>query len=243
MSADTLVQLEDGRLAPISNVTPRSRIASYNFWTYAHGVYECADTFSIVPKDYYVVETMRPKIEVSATGEHRFFTLAKDGGVSTVEASKLKPGAKVLISRKLQEPLSPTLSTGFPGAFRYHVTGEGRRLLKELRLRQGLSQERVARAFQMHQTDSKLERGERDSSWEKLQPIINLLGQDVDEFSTRYVETIRYLPEYFTPELVQLLGYIAASDGNAGEIPRMPLRNSACRSRELCRFGAIGPSP
>lgn len=217
VSSDTVVQLEDGRLVPVSHVSTRSRIASYNFGNYTHGIYECTDTFSLVPKEYYVIETMRPKLKISATAEHRFFTLASEG-ICTVEASKLKVGEKILISRRLPEPTNPISLTKFPANYRYLVSRKGRELLKELRVQKGLSQAKLARANGLHQTEiSQLERGERDLKWAKLRKIIHFLYGNVDEFLAEHVETRRTLPEQFTNELLQLLGYIAGDgsvDGN-----------------------------
>ena len=216
VSSDTLVQLEDGRLVPISRVSAGARIASYNFTSFSHGVYACTDTFARVPKEYYVVETMRPMLNISATGEHRFFALSPAGEVTVIQASALRPGDKLLISRRMNEPAHPSLSTSFPANFTYSVTAEGRKLLKDSRLRRGLSQERLARATGLHQTEvSQLERGERDLVAEKLRAIVNHLFGDFGGFASEYTEIRRTLPEYFTPELLQLLGYIAG-DGNAG---------------------------
>ncbi|MDE1853868.1 MAG: helix-turn-helix domain-containing protein [Thaumarchaeota archaeon] len=222
VSADTLVQLEDGRLAPISQITSGSRIASYNFISYSHGVYECADTSVRVPKDFYAIETTRPQLRISATGEHRFFTVSASGRVSTVQASELESGDKILTSRKLQEPVNPSLSTMFPANYISSVTREGRDVLKRIRAEKRFSQESVAGATGLHQTEvSQLERGERNLRTEKLRALVRYLYGDVDEFTARYVKVLRSLPEYFSPDLLQLLGYIAG-DGNA-EVNRINL--------------------
>jgi len=231
VSPDTLVQFEDGRLVPVSRVAPRSRIGSYNFINYSCGVYECADTFVRVPKEFYVVGTTRPKLRISTTGEHGFFTVSAEGEVSTVQASRLGPGDKVLISRKLPEPINPSLSTIFPASYTYSVSPEGRDLLKTIRVQRGLSQTRVAKATGLHQTEvSQLERGERNLSPEKLKAIIRYLVRDVDEFLAKYAKAFRSLPEYFTPELLQLLGYIAG-DANAG-LNRISLYEERARVAE-----------
>jgi peptide subunit release factor 1 (eRF1)/intein/homing endonuclease len=215
VSADTLVQLEDGRLVPVSRVSPRTRIGSYNFDTFTHGLYECTDTFVRVPRDYYVIETTRPMFRISVTGEHRFFTLSPTGEVSTVEASELGPGDRLLISRRLNEPTQPSLSTMFPANYTYLVTMEGRRILKEIRLRKKLSQEGLARAVGLHQTEiSQLERGERNLIAEKLEAVVECLFGDFSEFVEGRADARRSLPEFFTPELLQLLGYMAG-DANA----------------------------
>ncbi len=215
VSADTLVQLEDGRLVPISRVAPRSRIASYNFVNYSHGLYECTDTFVRIPKDYCVVETTRPKLRISATGEHRFFTISPSGEASTIQASDIHPGDKVLISRRMREPAVPSFSTMFHATYRYLVTPEGRALLKKIRTERRISQKKAAKAASLHQTEvSQLERGERDLRVEKLRAVVQCLYGDFDEFTTRYVKVTRSLPEYFSPDLLQLMGYIAG-DANA----------------------------
>ena len=210
VSSDTLVQLEDGRLVPVSRITSGASIVSYNITTFSHGLYACTDTFARVPKEYYIVETTRPTRRISATGEHRFFTLSRSGGVSTIQASEIHAGDKLLISRKLSEPSRPSLSTLFPARFSYSVTPEGRKVLKNLRLERGLSQDMFARVAGLHQTEiSQLERGERELSVEKLKALVNLLFGDFGDFASKYAKITRSLPEYFTPELLQLLGYIA----------------------------------
>jgi peptide subunit release factor 1 (eRF1)/intein/homing endonuclease len=214
--ADTLVQLEDGRLVPVSRVTPRSRLASYNFVNYSHGVYECTDTFVRVPVEFYEIETTRPQARISATSEHRFFTVSAAGEFSTVQVSELAPGDRVLISRKLKEPASPSLSTGFQAVYTYAVTPEGRDLLKRTRIQKGLSQKRTAKATGLHQAEiSQLERGERNLRSGKVRAVVNYLYGNFDQFSASYLIVTRSLPAYFSPELLQLLGYIAG-DANAG---------------------------
>jgi peptide subunit release factor 1 (eRF1)/intein/homing endonuclease len=214
VSSDTLVQLEDGRLVPISRVTPRSRIASYNFTSFSRGVYECTDAFERVPKEHYIIETTRPMFKIAATGEHRFFTLSMSGEVSTVQASELGPGDRVLISRRMNEADRPSLATLFPGTYRYSVTPEGRQLLRDTRTQRDLSQLTLAKAVGLHQTEiSQLERGARDLREEKLRAIVSYLFGDL-EFLAGHADVTRSLPEYFTPELLQLLGYMAG-DANA----------------------------
>jgi peptide subunit release factor 1 (eRF1)/intein/homing endonuclease len=218
VSSDTLVQLENGQLVKISSILPNVKIASYNFVDYTSGSYKVADTFSVVPKEYYVVETRAPKMRVLATPEHRFFTLASEG-VSTVQAFNLKPGDRVIVSRKLPPPKEPSLATRFPAEYRYHVSREGREVLKKLRsVNRKLSQTALARILELHQTEiSQLERGERDLSLGKLRKIIGFLSPRDTGFLENFVQINRTLPEQFTGELLQLLGYIAGDgtlDGN-----------------------------
>ena len=213
VSADTIVQMEDGRLVPISSASPGGRIASYNFVDYSGGTYQITDTFTLVPREFYEIVSERPMMRISATGEHRFFTLSGDR-VTTVEASKLKPGDGILVSRRLPDPAEPVTSTLFPAEYTYSVSAEGRRTLKGLRTERHLSQGALARAVGLHQTEvSQLERGERDLRWEKLRRVIRFLYQDVDGFLGAHVKVTRTLPEHFTDGLLQLMGYIAG-DGN-----------------------------
>ncbi|MGA2663825.1 MAG: LAGLIDADG family homing endonuclease [Nitrososphaerales archaeon] len=213
VSADTIVQMEDGRLVPISSASPGGRIASYNFVDYSGGTYQITDTFTLVPQEYYEIVSERPMMRISATGEHRFFALSGDR-VTTVEASRLKPGDKILVSRRLPEPAEPVTDTLFPAEYTYSVSAEGRRMLKGLRTGRHLSQSALARAVGLYQTEvSQLERGERDLRWEKLREVIRFLYQDVDGFLGAHVKVTRTLPEHFTDGLLQLLGYIAG-DGS-----------------------------
>ena len=213
VSSDTIVQLEDGRLVPVSRLSPGSRIASYNFSNHTQGIYECADTFTLIPKEYCQVETVNPKLTVNVTGEHRFFTLT-DGGVSTIEASGLGRGDRILVSRSLPEPANPVLWTRFPANYTYTVSLEGRESLKAMRLQRGISQPRLGAMLGVHQSEiSQFERGERSLAWTKLRKIVSFLYGNVDEFLAKHVETKRALPELFTNDLLQLLGYITG-DGN-----------------------------
>ena len=78
-----------------------------------------------------------------------------------------------------------------------------------------MSQSSVAEKLGLHQGEiSQLERGERDLVWEKLQKVITYLADDRDEFNSSHVTTMRVLPEFFSHELLQLLGYILG-DGSA----------------------------
>ena len=213
VSSDTIVQLEDGRLVPVSRLSPGSRIASYNFSNHTQGIYECVDTFTLIPKEYCQVETVNPKLTINVTGEHRFFTLA-DGGVSTIEASGLGRGDRILVSRSIPEPANPVLWTRFPANYTYTVSLEGRESLKAMRLERGISQPRLAAMLGLHQSEiSQFERGERNLAWTKLRKIVSFSYGNVDEFLAKHVETKRALPELFTNDLLQLLGYITG-DGN-----------------------------
>jgi peptide subunit release factor 1 (eRF1)/intein/homing endonuclease len=211
VSEDTLVQLDDGRLIRISEITSGSKILSYEFKNYSSGTFECADTYSIIPKDYYEISTTRPQMTIKATGEHRFFTLGRRG-ISTIQAHELKPGDKLLVSKKLSEPSNPVLDTRFPGFFRHRVDSAGRKILINLRKERRLSQASLAKEIGLIQTEiSHLERGERDLVWENLQRIITFLTRDRKQFNQEHVATSRILPEYFTPDLLQLMGYIAGN--------------------------------
>jgi peptide subunit release factor 1 (eRF1)/intein/homing endonuclease len=217
VSSDTLIQLQDGRLVEISKLTQGSRIASYDFTNYSSGFHECADTFSMVPASFYEIRTIRPQLTVRATAEHRFFTLDRgNGGVTTKQAFELRKGDRVLVSRKLPEPREPTLETNFPKIFRHAVSEKGRQKLRNLRLERGLSQKDLAEAFGLHQAEvSQLERGKRALVWERLQKIITFLTNDPTDFNAEFLSTTLVLPEFFTPELLQLMGYITG-DGCAG---------------------------
>jgi peptide subunit release factor 1 (eRF1)/transcriptional regulator with XRE-family HTH domain len=213
VSQDTLVQLEDGRLFPIDHITPGSRIASYDFEKHALGMHESDDVFTKVPKEYLVVETTRPKSEILVTGEHRFFKFTSEG-FTTVHASELRKGDKVIVVRKLPEPEDPVLDTGFPSSYRYNVSEEGRRLIREKRVSKGLSQAKVAAKLELHQTEiSQLERGARNLESSKLLRVVSFLFKDTENFQKEFIETKRVLPEFHTEDLLQLLGYIAG-DGN-----------------------------
>jgi len=216
VSQETMVQLEDGRLLPVAHISPGSRIVSYDFQKHAIRLHECTDTFTRVPKEYLVIETTRPQMEIRVTGEHRFFTFMREG-FTTVHASDLRNGDKVLVVRGLPEPKEPILATGFPSSYRYRVSKEGRWLLRETRMSRGLSQAKLAAMLGLHQTEiSQLERGEKDLESSKLLRVLTFLFKDADTFLKESVETRRNLPEFHTGDLLQLLGYIAG-DGSVDE--------------------------
>ena len=216
VSSDTLVQLQDGRVVDISTIAVGAKIASYDFANYTSNFYETADSYAMVPDDYFEVRTNRPQMKIRATAEHRFFSL--DGaGVTTKQAHELKPGDRVLVSKKLPEPLEPSLSTRFPADFEHALDEEGRKELKQLRIQKGLSQPSLAKVLGLHQTEiSQVERGERSLTWDKLQKIIQHLVTDPDKFEREHISTKRILPEFFTKELLQLLGY-TLGDGAASK--------------------------
>ncbi len=216
VSSDTLVQLQDGTLAGISKLVSGSKIASYDFAKYKLGVFECADTYSMVPREYYEITTKRPQTRIRATGEHRFFTL-NSSGISTKTAGELKEGDRVFVTKKLPQPLAPSLVTHLPATFRHTVDTEGRETLKRFRMTRGLAQKTLAQHLELYQTEiSQLERGERDLTWEKLQIIVSYLVPDPEQFNSIHVTTERILPEFFTRDFLQLLGYILG-DGSASD--------------------------
>ena len=197
VSSDTLVQLKDGTLVGISRLAQGSKIASYDFSDYTSGFRDCADTYSLVPKDYYEIRTTRPQLRIKATAEHRFFTINANG-VSTKQAHELNRGDRLLVTRRLPQPMEPTLATRFPPAFKHKVKPEGRDELKQLRIKKKLSQKSLAEAIGLQQGEiSHLERGERDLIWEKLQKVVARLAPDQNKFNSNYVITKRILPEFF----------------------------------------------
>ena len=209
VSGDTLVQLENGSIIPISTVAPGSRIASYDLADFRQGQYEVADRFSLVPDEYYEIETARPMLRIKATGEHRFFTLGHRG-VATKQAFQLTEGDRVLVSRSLSAASSPILETRFPTRFIHEVSDEGRAKLKQLRISSGRSQNELASTLGLRQSEiSQLERGERNLEWTKLKKLVEALSPSSDQFICNHVSVRRVLPEYFTPKLLQLMGYIA----------------------------------
>ena len=129
----------------------------------------------------------------------------------------MKPNDRILVSKFLPEPLNPALATRFPARFKHSVDSEGRALLKKLRLRRNLSQIELARILSLHQTEvSQLERGERTLNEEKLKKIVDYLLPNSAEFFGQHVQTTRSLPEFFSKDLLQLLGYIAG-DGSVSK--------------------------
>ena len=209
VSEGTLVQLENGSIVPISEASPGSMIVSYDFAKLKKGQYTVADNFSLVPKEYFEIETRRPHLQIRATSEHRFFTVGP-GGFSTKQAFQLNEGDRILVTQNLPEPSDPNLETRFPARFVHRVTEEGRARLKQLRIEAGKSQAELATALGLHQSEiSQLERGERDLKWKKLQDIVRFLAPSADEFNMQHVVLKRVLPEFFSPGLLQLMGYIA----------------------------------
>jgi peptide subunit release factor 1 (eRF1)/transcriptional regulator with XRE-family HTH domain len=208
VSADTLIQLRDGRLEPISRLSPDATIVSYDFGKPASGFYKVVDTFSFVPKNYYLVETAGPKQVIRATEEHRFFSLDSKG-IVTKHARDLHPGDRVLVSRKLPEPEVPESRTLFPTKFSHTLDSEGRDRLKAERLRRKLTQAGVAKILSLHRSDVyHVESGEAALSWDKLTSLIRFLIKDPDQFISDHIIQEQILPAHFSSEMLQLLGYI-----------------------------------
>lgn len=217
VSSDTLVQLESGDIVEISKLTPGSNIASYNFRGYNLGHFNCADNFSIVPQQYIEVKTIRPEGTIRATAEHRFFTINSAQGISTKTAGELKPGDRVLVTRKMPQPTAPSLATHFTAAFKHTVDLAGRQALREARVASGMTQLCLSRELGLHLAEiSQFERGERHLTSEKLEKIINRLVNDPEKFNSEHIVSERVLPEFFNHELLQLFGY-TLGDGRASK--------------------------
>jgi peptide subunit release factor 1 (eRF1)/intein/homing endonuclease len=211
VSSDSFVQLDDGSLVEISKVGRHSRIASYNFVSNSLGYYHCADVFSVVPEDYYEIFTNHPNLNIRTTSEHRFFAPGPNG-IVTKHAFELKEGDALLVPARLPEVGQPDLRTRFPSEINHNIDLQGQRLLRQLRTRAKISQRTLAGRAGLTQADiSRLEHGEQNPGWDKLQRLISLLVADTEEFVASHVTSNAGLPEFFSKELLQLMGYISGN--------------------------------
>ena len=133
VSEDTLIQLEDGNIIPIKNLSTNQKILSYSFKNFNHIFADSFELFKRKSKKSYEIILKEPSNSLILTPEHLVFVVGKDGieeknveelnvGDMLLFVSKLKP--KMNGGEKIDKKLSQLL-----GYFMGDGTVDGNRII------------------------------------------------------------------------------------------------------------------
>ncbi|VVC02272.1 Peptide chain release factor subunit 1 [uncultured archaeon] len=214
LAPDTLIQTTEGRILPVSAFVSGEKIKGADLSEFRIGDWECSDKFETKAKKAYRIVVHAPKMEITATAWHRFFTLT-EGGVRETYAKDLKIGDRVLVAKhvgheghEVQVRYKPEMKIVLDGSAYAH--------LRAIRREFGWTQEQVAQKLGITQMAvCRMERGEIPLSAEKIRQMHKEYDLELDE--GKYAQPILKLPSIYTPKLAYLLGVIAGDgtlDGN-----------------------------
>jgi peptide subunit release factor 1 (eRF1)/intein/homing endonuclease len=204
LQESTLVQMADGRIKEIRDVSAGDELLSFNFQTQKFEPASCSSVFARPGGEVLRITTKMPTTEVIATKEHRFFCATKEGVVEKF-ARDLAPGDMLLLAGSLS-PV-PVQAHLLQPRVELVVSDAGRRILKRTRASMGISQLQVASEIGIQQMSlSHLETGKRGSiqSLDKLLGFYGIGESFYENVSCRGAS----LPTALSPQLAQILGYL-----------------------------------
>jgi len=214
LAPDTLVQTSEGAIVPVSEFVAGGKIKGADLSEFTIGDWNCSDKFITKARKAFRIVCHAPKMEITATAWHRFFTIG-ESGVREIYAKDLKIGDRVLVAKRINHAgedvkieYSPemkiTLDEGEYAALRFR------------RSELGWPQELVAKKLGISQMAvCRMERGEIPLSAEKIRRLYGIYGLNLDE--KKFAEPALKLPAFYAPQLAYLLGAIAGDgtlDGN-----------------------------
>ena len=220
LSSDTLVQLADGGIVPISTMHNPLVVKSFNFTHDSFSDSPVLEVWNSGEKGVVKIITTCPRLEIDASESHTFFVYEHDKVIEK-RSKDLKVGDFLLMPEKINvQGKKQAISTDYYNS--YFIDQKGRDILfssrKELRLLQrelgvltGLSQHAIY----------KIEQGKRSLYSHQLSALCRTLHLSFPSFLSSYCspsDTVR-LPSLLDERLAQLLGYFLG-DGNA-EVDRL----------------------
>ncbi len=210
---ESLVQTPDGRLVNIKDLK-NGKVESFNFLS---DKTESANFDAIkgrkASKAYEVI-TQIPSMRIVTTPEHNFFVLDKDI-VTSKPLAEIKKGDFLLSPMKL-DVKGKIVDFDFETPKTVKITKKGMKFLKNERVRQGISQYRIAKVLGLSQTIiSKLELGERMLKVENLDRLLVTLDLNKKQFYKNYTksEDLIKIPKVLNENLSQFLGYFMGDGG------------------------------
>jgi len=90
--------MSDGRIVPVSEFTAGGQIKGADLSEFRIGDWTCSDKFETKAKRAYRIVCHAPKMEITATAWHRFFTIGENG-VKETYAKDLEIGDRVLVAK------------------------------------------------------------------------------------------------------------------------------------------------
>jgi len=209
----TLIQLSDGNIVKIEDVKNYSNVKSADFNTFSILDSPILDIYRTKKSEVYKIITESPKMEVETSKEHFFFVFEENELVEK-QAEYLKIGDVLLMPEKIKvDGETQKLNTKY--FFKFKISEKGRNFLIRKRKELGLSQEKLAKKLNVHQSFiSSLELGKRPL-FKLLEKIGEILDFNFEEFKLKYIEPKHKetLPEILSSDFAQIIGYFIG-DGN-----------------------------
>ena len=214
LAPDTMVQMADGTLERVGDVAAGSHLKGADLSEFSIGDHQCSDRFETSSKSAYKIVVHAPKMEITATAWHRFFTIGANG-VRETYAKDLQIGDRVLVAKKISHE-GKDVAIEFRQATHISLDEAEYESLRFRRSELGWSQSKVARKLGITQMAiCRMERGEIPVSAEKIKQMYSLYGLKLDE--KKFAAPTLKLPAIYTPGLAYLLGVISGDgtlDGN-----------------------------
>ena len=214
LAPDTLIQLSDGRLLPVSESSTGMHIKGADLSEFRIDDWQCTDKFTTKARKAHRIICHAPKMEIVATAWHRFFTIGENG-VKETYAKDLRIGDRVLVAKKITHR-GREIEIKYEPELGLTLDEDGYETLRFRRSELGWSQEKVAKKIGITQMAvCRMERGETPLSPAKIREMYRLYGLELDE--ERFASKKLKLPKTYTPQLAYLLGAIAGDgslDGN-----------------------------
>ena len=214
LAPDTMVQMADGTLARVGDVAAGSHLKGADLSEFSIGDWQCSDRFETRSKTAYKIVVHAPKMEITATAWHRFFTIG-ESGVRETYAKDLKIGDRVLVAKRISHE-GKEVAVEFNPAAHISLDEAEYEGLRFRRSELGWPQSKVAKKLGITQMAiCRMERGEIPLSIGKIRQLYSLYGLKLDE--KKFAAPALKLPAIYTPQLAFLLGVIAGDgtlDGN-----------------------------
>ncbi len=215
VSGDTLIQLGDGTIVPISNLSGPTILPAVNFGEMKSNFGYCnwGSKRSDI-KEVYEIDTGN---RIKASGEHRFFKL-DDFNVAEVKAQDIKKGDYLMHLKSIELDCKTQKLPAVEQKELIHITRDGADLIKEELEMKGLR--RVDICNELSITPRQFRRVLNQGYPTDGIIIEQLVQNGVSDSIYEYIEpfgTGKYrhitLPVELTSELAQVLGY-CVGDGN-----------------------------
>ncbi|MBI5347374.1 MAG: helix-turn-helix domain-containing protein [Candidatus Aenigmarchaeota archaeon] len=214
LAPDTLVQMGDGNIVEIDNVSNPHIIKSVDFNTIQLKNRPVIEQWVTKKASKYIITTKCPTTQIESSKEHTFFKWGNK--IEEIAAEDLKKGDFLLLPEKIDvegEIQSLDVSSLYNS---YKINEKGREYIKQRRIALKLLQKELAKSSDVTQTAiSIIELGKRDIKIGFLKRLCQCLDIDTGSFIRQFCIPVKdfRLPEILDENLANLLGYFAG-DGS-----------------------------
>ncbi len=207
----SLIQIYDGSVSKIELVHNPQKVKSMIMNDSSIGNSNILDKWNVKKSQIYRIVTKNPRLVVESSKDHMFFVVTNNGIIKKV-AEDLKIGDSLIMPEKI----SIKGETQHINSLRYYnsftINKDGKKLLKQKRLRKKLHQRQLARKLNITPTGvSVIELGKRNINRDLLERLCNFLNINFEEFLEKYCEPYLYrninLPYKIDETFAQFIGY------------------------------------